>query len=101
MIERIWRTAVDSRRAGAYEDFARAVSLPMFRQQQSYAGVIMGHSGDSCIVMTLRHSMIDVGVLDHLHMYKNTVQQILTKGILLGEQTTETLEAHTLDVSAV
>ena len=72
----------------------------MFRQQQGYARVIMGHSGDSCIVMTLRHSMSDVGALDHLHMYMNTVQQILTKGILLGEQMTETLEVHTLDVSA-
>jgi heme-degrading monooxygenase HmoA len=100
MIARIWRTTVDSQRAADYEDFARTVSLPMFRQQQGYAGVIMGRSGDSCIVMTLWHSKSDVDALDRSRSYKNAVQQILAKGFLLGEQTTEAFDVHTLDVRA-
>jgi heme-degrading monooxygenase HmoA len=72
----------------------------MFRQQQGYAGVIMGRSGDSCIVMTLWHSMNDVDALAQSRTYKDAVQQILAKGFLLREQTTEAFEVHTLDVWA-
>lgn len=72
----------------------------MFRPQQGYAGVIMGRSGDSCIVMTLWHSMGDVDVLDQSRTYKNTVKHILAEGFLLGEQTTEAFDVHTLDVRA-
>ena len=41
MIGRIWRTHVLLDRAVEYEAFARDVSLPMFRQQQGFEGVLM------------------------------------------------------------
>jgi hypothetical protein len=44
--------------------------------------------------------MSDVDALHQSRTYENIVQQILAYGFLLGEQTTEAFDVHTLDVRA-
>ena len=50
---RIWRTGVVPGRFEEYERFAREISLPMFRSQAGYRGVMMAGDGPERIVITL------------------------------------------------
>jgi heme-degrading monooxygenase HmoA len=90
---------VDEARAGEYEIFARTVSLPMFRSQQGYVGVIMARQEKTCVVMSFWESNDDINRLDMSATYKDTVGQILSMGFLHGEQTTEIFDVHLLDFS--
>jgi hypothetical protein len=40
LVVRIWRTGLHESRAREYEDFARNVSLPMFRRHDGIRGVL-------------------------------------------------------------
>jgi heme-degrading monooxygenase HmoA len=97
LIARIWRTEVDPDRADEYERFAREVSLPMFRRQQGYAGVMMLRDGTACQVITLWRSREDVAALDQSPLYRETVQHILRQGFLQGDQMLDIAEAHLID----
>jgi heme-degrading monooxygenase HmoA len=99
MIARIWRTGVEPGREQEYETFAREISLPMFRAQQGYRGVLMGREGDRCIVVSLWGSMADVHALAKSEYYAKTVERIIGKGFLIGEQTTECFDAHLIDLA--
>ena len=101
MIARIWRTMVDEARAEEYEIFARTVSLPMFRSQQGYVGVIMARQEETCVVMSFWKGIDDVNRLGASATYRDTVGQILSMGFLHGEQTTEILDVHLSDFSAL
>jgi len=94
MIGRIWHTRVQAARAHEYEEFARTKSLPMFRKQQGFCGTLMLRRGEECQVISLWRSMEDIAVLDRSESYKETVAEILSRGFLHGEQTTEVYEAH-------
>jgi len=100
MIARIWRTGIRPGRADAYESFAREISLPMFRAQQGYAGVVMGRDGNSAWVLTLWRDQAAVDALASSATYQQTVERILAANLLDGEQTTEIAEMHLLDVRA-
>jgi len=98
MIGRIWRTQVELARADEYEAFARNVSLPMFRRQQGFAGVVMLRRGEECLVITLWRNADDIAALDHSASYKETVQKIIAQGFLFGEQTVDSYDAHLVAV---
>jgi heme-degrading monooxygenase HmoA len=99
MIGRIWRTRVREDRAHEYEEFARNVSLPMFRQQQGFVGVLMLRRGEECVVLTLWRSAADVAALDRSEIYRETVRRITERGFLFGEQSVESLNLHLAAVS--
>jgi hypothetical protein len=67
MIIRIWRTQIDQTRAEEYRDFARSKSLPMFRAQPGFAGVLFAAHAAELAVITLLHELTGVEALEHSH----------------------------------
>lgn len=86
---RIWRTGVVENRIDEYEAFARDVSLPMFRAQQGYRGVVMGGDGGRRCVITYWENDEAIAALDCSPSYKATVERIVATGFLNGEQSVE------------
>ena len=101
MIGRIWRTGIAPGRAADYEAFARDVSLPMFRAQPGFAGVVMGRDGDAAWVLTLWEDQAAVDALAGSQSYQSTVARILAAGLLAGEQVTEAAKVHLIDVASL
>lgn len=97
-IARLWRTAVDPARALDYERFAAAVSLPMFRQQAGFAGVVMMRSGSECLVLTLWDDQAAVDALASSATYLEAVRRIEAEGFLVGGST---LVLHDVHLSAL
>jgi heme-degrading monooxygenase HmoA len=92
MIVRIWRTEIESSRAGEYEAFAREQSLPMFREQPGFLGVLFLGTGARQAVVTLWK---DEGSLERLNgspTYEATVSRLVKTGVLRGQQSLEVLE---------
>lgn len=92
MIARIWRTEIDPTRADEYQTFAHAQSLPMFRQQEGFIGVLFAAAATGRAVITLWRDLDAVATLDASPTYKNTVAEIEATGFLRGESTLEVLE---------
>jgi heme-degrading monooxygenase HmoA len=93
-IARIWKTRVDPERVLEYEQFAREMSLPMFQAQRGFEGVFMLRDGADCTVITLWTGPADAAALSNSTIYKATVQRILDRGFLVGEQTLQSCEIH-------
>ena len=93
MIVRIWRTGIDPARAGEYERFAGERSLPMFRRQAGFRGVLFA-SGDETerVVLSFWENADAVEELGRSPTYRETVDALLATGILTGEQTVELLD---------
>ena len=98
MITRIWHTLVQESRAADYERFAQEISLPMFRLQKGYLGIIMAREKERCIVISLWESVASIQALDTSPTYKATVAKILAQGFVFGEQTTEVFETHLFEM---
>lgn len=95
MIVRIWRTGIDPSRADEYERFADERSLPMFRAQQGFRGVLFTNAaagGRAVISFWDDASAIDA--LDRSESYRKTATALGATGILSGEQSVELLEVH-------
>jgi heme-degrading monooxygenase HmoA len=92
MIIRIWRTQIDQTRAQEYRDFAHSKSLPMFRAQPGFAGVLFAAHAAERAVITLWHELASVEALEHSHSYKTTVADIEATGFVQGESTVELLD---------
>ena len=95
MIVRIWRTGIDPARAEDYERFARERSLPMFRAQRGFRGVLFA-AGDAAerMVLSFWEDAGAVAALDGSPTYRATVDALLASEILTGEQTVEVLDVH-------
>ena len=98
MITRVWHTLVQESRAADYERFAQEISLPMFRLQKGYLGVIMAREKERCIVISFWESAASIEALDTSPTYKATVAKILAQGFLFGEQTTQVFETHLIEM---
>jgi heme-degrading monooxygenase HmoA len=96
MIVRIWRTHIDEDRAAEYRDFARLRSLPMFRAQRGFAGVLFAARGDARAVITLWDDLAAVDALEDSQTYKTTVADIEATGLLRGPSTIEVLHIEQL-----
>jgi len=94
MIMRVWRTGVDETRAAEYERFAREVSLPMFRAQPGFLGLLFGRDGGSCVVTTLWEDPAAADALERSASYRDTVARISSAGFLVGESTVERFAVH-------
>ena len=94
MILRTWRTQIDAARAEEYEQFARERSLPMFRAQPGYRGVLMSRQGADAVVETLWDDRESAERLATSPSYRRTVQEIQATGFLLGDSSTELRHVH-------
>jgi heme-degrading monooxygenase HmoA len=95
VIVRIWRTRVDPARADEYERFAHERSLPMFRRQAGFRGVLFA-AGDETerVVLSFWENADAVEALGRSPTYRETVDALLASGILTGEQTVEVLDVR-------
>lgn len=94
LVVRIWRTGLDESRAQEYEDFARTVSLPMFRRHAGLAGVLFAGSGGERAVITLWEDRAAADALAVSADYQATVRAIEAAGFLRPPQRTELLDVH-------
>jgi heme-degrading monooxygenase HmoA len=92
MVVRIWRAEIDVTCAEEYWNFARSRSLPMFRAQSGFAGVLFAANGAERAVITLWEDLAAVRALDHSRSYNATVAEIEATGYLRGDSTVEVLE---------
>jgi heme-degrading monooxygenase HmoA len=99
LIVRIWKTRVLPENAVAYEDFAREHSLPMFRQQVGFLGVLFAKSGQERAVITLWRDQDDVSRLEQSPTYRRTVDRITEAGILDGASDVELFVTHGFELS--
>jgi heme-degrading monooxygenase HmoA len=95
VIVRIWRTGIDPTRAGEYERFAEERSLPMFRAQPGFRGVLFTTAADGGrAVVSFWETERAVELLDRSESYRETASALGSSGILRGQQTVEVLIAH-------
>jgi heme-degrading monooxygenase HmoA len=93
MVARIWRTGVNPERFEEYERFARGRSLPMFREQRGFIGVLfMRDEEDRAAVLTLWEDEKAVEELEASPLYRQTVEAIVSSGLLAKEQSVEVFE---------
>jgi heme-degrading monooxygenase HmoA len=91
---RICRTQIDDSRALEYEDFARDVSLPMFRRHDGFLGVLLAATGGERAVVTLWASRAAAASLEASADYQATVRAIEAAGFLRPPQRTELIDVH-------
>jgi heme-degrading monooxygenase HmoA len=94
MLIRIWRTQIDEARAPEYEAFARRRSLPMFRGQQGFAGVLFARDAASCAVISFWRDAAAVDALARSASYHDTASALAATGMLVGETSVEVFELH-------
>jgi len=94
MIARLWRTGLIAGRGKAYEDFARDISLPMFRQQPGFLGCAMMRNEEEGLVMTFWQDLDAVTALEHSSSYQSVVSRIIKADLLTGAQSTDVKEVH-------
>ena len=93
MVARIWRTRVKPERFEEYERFARERSLPMFREQGGFIGVLFMHEkAGRAAVLTFWADEKAVEELEASPLYRKTVEVILGSGFLAAEQSVEVFE---------
>ena len=90
MIVRIWRTQLDNSRMNEFERFERERSLPMFRQQEGFLGVIFLRSQGECAALSLWEDLESVEKLSK--SYRETVQLLESTNLLQGSQSIEVFE---------
>jgi hypothetical protein len=93
-VVRIWRTGLDESRAREYEDFASSTSLPMFRRQNGFRGVLFAGAGPERTVITLWSDHAAAAALDVSADYQATVRAIEATGFLRPPQRVELLDVH-------
>ena len=94
LLMRIWRTQIDDSRAREYENFARSVSLPMFRRHDGFLGALFAGAGGERAVVTLWASRAAAASLEASADYQATVRAIEAAGFLRPPQRTELLDVH-------
>jgi hypothetical protein len=90
-VVRIWRTEIDLARADDYDAFARTKSLPMFRAQGGFVGVLFAGRGVERAVITLWEDLDSAEALSGSVTYKAAVDEIGATGFLRGGQSVEFL----------
>jgi heme-degrading monooxygenase HmoA len=94
MIARIWRTRIDEARADEYLEFARSRSLPMFRTQQGFVGVLFARQRAERTVISLWRDLASAHALDGSPTYMATVAEIEATGFIIGPSTIDVLEVE-------
>jgi heme-degrading monooxygenase HmoA len=92
VILRVWRTRIDEARSREYRVFAQERSLPMFRQQAGFVGVLFAQHGAERAVISLWRDFESVEALASSESYQATVGEIVGTGFLQGESSVEVFE---------
>src|SRR5438270_7153684 len=100
MLQRVWRCTVDPDRAGEYEEFARRISMPMFREQRGYRGCIMARRDQYCEVLTLWDDQEAIEALAISDSYNATVAKIRSAGFIVEELGTMIMATHEAEIVA-
>jgi heme-degrading monooxygenase HmoA len=93
-VVRIWRTGLDESRSAEYEDFARSISLPMFRRHNGFLGVLFAGTGAERMVITRWSDRAAAAALDASSGYQATVRAIEATGFLRPPQRVVVLDVH-------
>jgi heme-degrading monooxygenase HmoA len=101
MIGRLWKTGLKPGRDKAYEEFARDISLPMFKQQEGFLGCVMSHNQVTGFVLTFWRDKSAVTALEKSLTYQQTVAQILAADLLVETQETSVCEVHIADLEGL
>jgi heme-degrading monooxygenase HmoA len=94
LIARIWRTRIDETRADEYLEFARSRSLPMFRSQQGFVGVLFARQRAERAVISFWRDLASAHALDDSQIYEATVAEIEATGFIIGPSTIDVLEVE-------
>jgi heme-degrading monooxygenase HmoA len=94
MVIRIWHTKIDETRAEDYLQFAQSRSVPMFRAQPGFAGVVFAARGAERAVITVWHDLAAAEALEHSSTYSSTVAEIEATGLLRGESSVDVLDVQ-------
>lgn len=89
MIIRIWRTEIQRAHMAEYEKFAQERSLPMFRKQQGFLGVLFLGMQKDRAVLTIWRDLPSVEALAHSPTYQETSAQLDATGLLVGQTSVE------------
>lgn len=92
MIARTWRTRINERAAGDYDDFVRSKSMSMFRGQTGFLAALFISDQAERFVVTIWRDRSNVDALDDSPSYVETVRQLEATGILVGTSTVRVLE---------
>jgi heme-degrading monooxygenase HmoA len=92
MIVRIWRTGLDLSREDEYRAFEETQSLPMFRQQAGFRGVLFLRQDGSAAALTYWESPEAVARLGESDTYRATVDRLEQTRLLRGSQTVEVFQ---------
>src|SRR5262245_24176061 len=101
MIGRLWMTGLKPGRGGAYEAFAREISLPMFRSQKGFLGCVMSRNEETGLVITLWEDEHAVKALDASPSYKEAVAKIVAADVLSAGWATRVGKVHLLDLDHI
>jgi heme-degrading monooxygenase HmoA len=99
MLARIWRTTLDLNRIGDYERFAIERSLPMFKDQPGFQGVLFARQTADCAVITFWDRPAAIEALESSPSYLATVDEINQTGVLVGDASVEILDIHAGEIS--
>jgi heme-degrading monooxygenase HmoA len=91
MMARIWRTQVDVDRHDEYWDFAQSRSLPMFRAEPGFLGVLFLSRATSRVVVTFWRDLDSCEALEVSPNYRNVVDELDASGLLRGRSKVDTL----------
>ncbi len=94
MIIRIWKTKIQSTRMAEYETFAQKYSLPMFRKQLGFLGVIFLGKHKDRAVLTIWKDQSSVDALAHSYTYQETSAKLSITGVLVGQTSVEVFEVQ-------
>lgn len=100
MIIRLWRTRVVPTRMGEYERFEQELSLPMFRQQAGFLGVLFLRTKKDCAALSMWEDMRAVEALATSQTYQETVHKLQATGLLVEQQALDVFEIRGGHVSS-
>ncbi len=77
-----------------YEQYANTHSLPMFRQQTGFRGVLFLRTAHDCAALSFWEDAAAVAALGTSASYQETSHRLQATGMLLGEQSVEVFEVR-------
>jgi heme-degrading monooxygenase HmoA len=92
MIGRTWRCQVDPARMKEYEMFETQESLPTFLRQSGLVAVLFGRTQKECTAFSIWDDMQSIEALAKSETFIATVKKLESSGMLIGNQTVETME---------
>jgi heme-degrading monooxygenase HmoA len=86
LVARLWETGIDESRRDEYDVFAETRSLPMFKRQPGFVGVVLMERHGRRMVLTVWESDAAADALEQAADYRSTVAALEALGLLVGDQ---------------